>query len=183
MHIHLKSSILDYLRLALPATTPITIEAMNDCKPTPKKRPRLKNKHVFVEMPTGHLLHWMVAEPFTIEKVKQLILIDEGIPIEQQRLVIEAPNDRSISNPVEIKNETRFILMPIDNNFKAKEEALEIKGDTADQEDQEKEDDEKEEDKEEEDATDQEEAEEEFSSTEWIGAELFGDGQDMFRSA
>ena len=57
----------------MPTMTPITIEAM-ELMPKPKKRPRtvphcMITKHVFVEMPTGDLLRWMVVEPFTIEAV------------------------------------------------------------------------------------------------------------------
>ena len=156
------------------------VEAMDYCPmPTPKKRPRRKEKHVYVEMPTGYVLHWMVVEPYTIEDVKEKIYHDEGIPVEKQRLVLEVPNDRTISDPVKMTDESHFILMPMYyNNFKAKEKALDSYVDTSDEEGEEEEEHEKEEDKEQEEAKDQEEAKEEFCSQEWIGAELFGDTKD-----
>ena len=128
------------------------VEAMDYIEAVPKKRPRRKEKHVYVEMPTGYVLHWMVAEPFTIENVKEQIFLDEGIPVEKQRLVLEVPNDRTISDPVKMTDESHFILMPMYYNFKAKEKALEMKEYTSDEEGEEEEEHEKEEDKEQEEA-------------------------------
>ena len=82
---------------------------MDDLRPTPKKRPRRNEKRVFVEMPTGDRLDWMVVEPCTIENVKERIFHYEGIPVEMQHLVIEAPNDCTISNPVN-PNDSSIIL-------------------------------------------------------------------------
>ena len=163
------------------------VEAMDHIEAVPKKRPRRKEKHVYVEMPTGYVLHWMVAEPFWIEDVKELIFSDEGIPVEKQRLVLEVPNDRTISDPVKMTDESHFILMPMYyNNFKAKEKALDSYVDTSDVEGEEEEEEhEKEEDKEQEEAKGEfcsqelsRMAQEEFGSQEWIGAELFGDTKD-----
>ena len=146
--------------------TPITIEAMDDLRPTPKKRPRRNEKHVFVEMPTGCFLHWVVAEPFTIEDVKLLIFQKEGIPVEWQRLVLEVPNDRTISDPLKMNDEITFIMMPLYYNWVVMNEE---EGD---------ENGERKEEKEQEDAKDKEEAKGEFSSQDWIGLELFGDEPD-----
>ena len=165
------------------------VEAMDYCPmPTPKKRPRRlpTPKHVYVEMPTGYVLHWMVVEPYTIEDVKEKIYHDEGIPVEKQRLVLEVPNDRIISDPVKMTDESHFILMPMYyNNFKAKEKALDSYVDTSDEEGEEEEEHEKEEDNEQEEAKEEfcsqeltRMAKEEFCSQEWIGAELFGDTKD-----
>ena len=164
------------------------VEAMDHIEAVPKKRPRRKEKHVYVEMPTGDLLHWAVVEPFTIEDIKELIFHDEGIPVEKQRLVLEVPNDRTISDPVKMTDESHFILMPMYyNNFKAKEKALDSYVDTSDVEGEEEEEEEheKEEDKEQEEAKEEfcsqeltRMEKEEFCSQEWIGAELFGDTKD-----
>ena len=130
-------------------------------KPRPKKRPRPNEKNVIVEMPTGDRLDWMVVEPCTIENVKELVFQYEGIPVEMQHLVIEAPNDCTISNPVNPNDSSiHFILMPMYYNFQAKEKAVQIKGHTSDEEGEgeEEEEDENEEEKEEEDAKEEEES-------------------------
>ena len=121
---------------------------------------------VYVEMPTGSFHHWVVAEPFTIEDVKLLIFQKEGIPVQCQRLVLEAQNDRTISDPVKVNNEITFILMPVYYNWVVMNEE---EGD---------ENGERKEEKEQEDAKDKEEAKGEFSSQDWIGLELFGDEPD-----
>ena len=150
--------------------TPITIEAM-ELMPKPKKRPRpiphaMITNSVYVEMLTGSFHHWVVAEPFTIEDVKLLIFQEEGIPVQCQRLVLEAQNDRTISDPVKVNNEITFILMPVYYNWVVMNEE---EGD---------ENGERKEEKEQEDAKDKEEAKGEFSSQDWIGLELFGDEPD-----
>ena len=140
-----------------PQSLTMIREAMD---PMQKKRPRCQEKHVFVEMPTGDLLHWKVAEPFTNYNVKEHIFLEEGISVEQQRLLLDVPDDdRTISDPVKITNEIHFILMPMYYNFQAKEKAVQIKGHTSDEEGEgEEEEDENEEEKEEEDAKEEEES-------------------------
>ena len=161
--------------------TPITIEAM-ELMPKPKKRPRPRphatmiTNSVYVEMPTGSFHHWVVAEPFTIEDVKLLIFQKEGIPVEWQRLVLEVPNDRTISDPVKMNNEITFILMPVYCKCE-RVQRNHFYGVVMNEEEGDENDEWKEE-KEQEDANDKEEAKGELSSQDSIGLELFGDEPD-----
>ena len=133
---------------------------------------------ICVEMPTGCFLYWVVAEPFTIEDVKLLIFRKEGIPVRFQRLVLELPNDRTISDQMIVPSRTlypcdamTFILMPVHcsrdytNSTYCGLVMNEEEGD---------ENDEMKEAKEQEDANDKEEAKGELSSQDLIGEKLFG---------
>ena len=164
----------------VPTRTPITIEAM-ESMPKPKKRPRpiphgMITKYVFVEMPTGRFLYWVLAEPFTIEDVKLLIFQKEGIPVQSQRLLLEVPNDRTIWEHVKMNNEITFILMPVYYNctraLRSYFYSVVMNEEEGDENDERKEE------KEQEDANDKEEAKGELSSQDSIGLELFGDEPD-----
>ena len=121
----------------------------------------------------------MVAEPFTIEDVKELIFKKEGIPVRCQRLVLEVPNDRTVSGPLlKMNDEITFILMPVFYNYELHCERVQRNHYYPDEEEGGDEDDEWTEEKEQEDAKDKEEAKGEFSSQDWIGLELFGDEPD-----
>ena len=68
---------------------------------------------IFVQLPFGQTIQWMAGYEATIEGVKSVIEGRLGIPADQQRLAREVPNDRKVSDPMNVTNEIHFILLPI----------------------------------------------------------------------
>ena len=63
--------------------------------------------YVFVKLPTGNTLKWMAGDQATMEGIKSFIEKEEGIPVGQQRLLLEAPNGRQVNGHLTVTNEIR----------------------------------------------------------------------------
>ena len=109
------TSISDQIRtcewLALPTRTPLIVDTMPP--PAASDDVEVYDMHVFVQLPFGQTIQWMAGDQASIEGIKSVIEARFGIPVDQQRLLVEAPNGRSVSDPVNVTNdEVRFILLP-----------------------------------------------------------------------
>ena len=49
----------------------------------------------------------------TIEGIKSVIAYRWGIPVDQQRLLMECPNDCNVNDPVKNTKDRHFILWPL----------------------------------------------------------------------
>ena len=95
------------LTLPTRTRTPFIVDLM------PPGSSSRSDMRVFVKLPTGKTVQWMAGDQATMEGIKSFIEKEEGIPVGQQRLLLEAPNGRQVNGPLTVTKEIHFILWPI----------------------------------------------------------------------
>ena len=72
---------------------------------------------IFVQLPFGKRPSgWLGIKPRFGELSHLVMSVIEGrlgIPVDQQRFALEVPNDRKVSDPMNVTNEIHYILLPI----------------------------------------------------------------------